>query len=247
MKKLLAILILIASISANAQKKNNPSKVKEPSSKIKPDYTKINLSQRASDHLMFQFGVANWGNADAINLKSFNRTFNTYFLFDFPFKSNPKFSAAFGPGIGTDNVYFEKTAIDLNAPTGGVTFTADNLTKYKKIKLGTGYLEAPIEFRYSTNPENMNKGWKFAVGAKIGLLVDATVKTEINASGTNEGGYVMKIKDKRFINTTRFAGIARVGMGNLSLFASYTITSFFKEGFGPAVKPFSIGLTLSGL
>jgi hypothetical protein len=246
MKNLLAILILIASISATAQKKNNPTKVKEPSSKIKPDYTKINLSQRASDHLMFQFGVANWGSADAINLKSFNRTFNTYFLFDFPFKSNPKFSAAFGPGIGTDNIYFEKTAIKLNSPSG-VTFTADNVTKYKKIKLGTGYLEAPIEFRYSTNPENMNKGWKFAVGAKIGLLVDATVKTDINASSSTEGGYVMKIKDKRYFNTTRVAGTARVGLGNLSLFGSFTLTSFFKEGFGPAVKPFSIGLTLSGL
>lgn len=246
MKKLLAILILIASISATAQKKNNPTRVKESSSKIKPDYTKINLSQRASDHLMFQLGVANWGGADAINLKSFNRTFNAYFLFDFPFKSNPKFSAAFGPGIGTDNIYFKQTAIDLNSPTG-VTFTADNVTKYKKIKLGTGYLEAPIEFRYSSNPENMNKGWKFAVGAKIGLLVDGTVKTDINASSSTEGGYVMKIKDKRYLNTTRVAGIARVGMGNISLFGSYTLTSFFKEGFGPAVKPFSIGLTFSGL
>jgi hypothetical protein len=39
----------------------------------------------------------------------------------------------------------------------------------------------------------------------------------------------------------------RVGYGNVTLFGSYTLTDLFKEGQGPRVKPFSVGLTLSGL
>ena len=39
----------------------------------------------------------------------------------------------------------------------------------------------------------------------------------------------------------------RVGYGNLSLFGTYQIGSLIKEGLGPQVKPYTIGLTLSGL
>ena len=249
MKQILGMLMLMVSLSAVAQDKKAKVKVQEPkATKVKPDYSKLDLSKRASDHFMLQFGIAGWGNKDANNIttKGFNRTFNGYFLFDFPFKSNPKLSVAVGPGIGSDNIYFDKMSVDLNT-RNGATFKPDSITQYKKNKLETSYLEAPIELRYSTNPENMNKGWKFAFGAKIGTLVSAKVKSKIDLDATGTGGYISKEKDKRYLNTTRFALTARAGLGNLSIFGNYTVTSFFKEGLGPSVRPFSIGLTLSGL
>jgi hypothetical protein len=66
-----------------------------------------------------------------------------------------------------------------------------------------------------------------------------------NATGT--GGYFTKEKDKRYFNTTRFALTGRIGWGNISAFGTYTITDFFKEGQGPVVRPFSVGLAISGL
>jgi hypothetical protein len=224
-----------------------PAKVEEPKApKIKPDYSKLDLSKRASDHFMLQFGMAGWGKPDEITTKGFSRTFNGYFLFDFPFKSNPRLSVAVGPGIGTDNIFFDQMTVDLNN-RNGVTFTRDTIVKYKKHKLVTGYVEAPVEIRYSTNPENMNKGWKLAFGVKVGTMIDAKMKSKIDLDATGTGGYFTKEKDKRFFNTTRFALIGRVGYGNISVFGSYTVTDFFKEGQGPVVRPFSVGLTLSGL
>ena len=102
------MLLLMVSLSAVAQDKKAKVKVQEPKApKVKPDYSKLDLSKRASDHFMLQFGIAGWGNKDANNIttKSFNRSFNGYFLFDFPFKSNPHLSVAVGPGVGSDNIY----------------------------------------------------------------------------------------------------------------------------------------------
>jgi hypothetical protein len=255
MKKIFGLLLLTLTLQASAQeaktkdkpKAVKPAKVEEPKApKIKPDYSKLDLSKRASDHFMLQFGMAGWGKPDNITTKGFSRTFNGYFLFDFPFKSNPKLSVAVGPGVGTDNIFFDKTTVDLN-DRNGVKFLRDTITRYKKHKLVTGYVEAPIELRYSTNPENMNKGWKFAVGAKIGTLIDAKMKSKIDLDATGTGGYFTKEKDRRYINSTRFALIGRVGLGNFSVFGSYTVTDFFKEGLGPSVRPYSFGVVLSGL
>ncbi|MBO9571023.1 MAG: hypothetical protein J7497_02260, partial [Chitinophagaceae bacterium] len=59
----------------------------------------VNLANRSKDHLLIQFGYNGWGAApDSINTNGFPRTFNMYFLFDFPFKTNPHLSVAIGAG-----------------------------------------------------------------------------------------------------------------------------------------------------
>ncbi len=263
LKHTMLVLITLVSIQVLAQdtksaknaksKKTKSAKIvtpkppKEPKApRILPDYSKMDFSKRTSDHLMLQIGSANWAKADGINFKGLSRTFNAYFLFDFPFKTNPRYSVAVGPGIGTDNIFFDRTTVDLNDRFGARIFT-DTITKYRKNKLVTGYVEVPIEIRYSTKPENMNKGWKFALGLKVGTMVDGKVKSKVDLDATNTGGYISKEKDKRYFNSTRLAATARVGIGNISLFGTYTITDFFKEGLGPLVRPYSVGLTLSGL
>jgi hypothetical protein len=260
MKKIFGLLFIALTINGFAQEKVDSTdmfkKVKSAknektaslkTSKPKLDFKKMDFSKRVSDHFMFQFGLAGWSGKPAnITTKTFNRTFNAYFLFDFPFKTNPRLSVAVGPGVGTDNIYFKDMTVDLNN-RNGVTFTRDTIVKYKKHKLATGYLEAPVELRYSSNPQNMNKGWKLAIGAKVGTMIDAKVKSKIDLDATGTGGYFTKEKDKRYLNTTRVALTGRIGYGNFSVFGTYTVTDFFKEGQGPVVRPFSIGLTVSGL
>ncbi|MFI5132367.1 MAG: hypothetical protein ACHQFX_20360, partial [Chitinophagales bacterium] len=59
--------------------------------------------------------------------------------------------------------------------------------------------------------------------------------------------YVMKEASKRFFNTARISAIARIGWGHFSAFGSYQINALFKDGVAAEIKPYSIGLTLSGL
>jgi hypothetical protein len=210
-----------------------------------------NLAGRPSDHLLLQLGVTNWaGRSDSIHTKGLSRSFNIYFLFDFPFKSNPHLSVAFGPGVATDNVYLDKMSVGIKETTSSIEFhDVSDTNHFKKYKLATAYLEAPLELRFSAHPETPNKSFKIALGVKAGILVNAHTKGRIleNSAGNALSTYTEKESSRKFFNTNRFVATARVGYGVLSLFGTYQLNPLFKEGLGPDLRPFTIGLTLSGL
>ena len=210
-----------------------------------------NLSGRANDHFLIQLGVPTWlDRPDSIHTKGLSRTFNMYFMFDFPFKSNPKISVAIGVGIGTDNMYFDKTYIGLKDATPTLRFQdLSDTTHFKKYKLTTAVLEAPLELRYSSHPETPNKSLKVAIGIKGGILLNAHTKgkTFESSAGTTLIAYTEKQSSKRFFNSNRFDATARVGYGVFSVFGNFQLNSPFKEGLGPNIHPFTVGLTLSGL
>jgi len=215
-----------------------------------PKKAKPNLANRPNDHFVLQLGYAGWnGIPDTLNKKGISKSFNVYFMFDYPFKTNPKLSMAFGPGIASDHILFEKTHVGIKDNTPEIYFTdLSDTDHFKKSKLATVYLEAPVEFRYSADPYT-GKGLKLAIGVKVGTLLNAHTRNaklqDENEKSLNE--YVMKESSKRFFNKTRLSGMARVGYGHFSLFGSYSFTPLFKDALGPEVRPFSIGLTLSGL
>lgn len=211
----------------------------------------INLAGRANDHLMIQLGYAGWAGApDSINTGGFSKSFNAYFMFDFPFKSNPKLSVALGPGISSDHIKFKKTYVGIKDNTNMLRFQdLSDTNHFDKTKLATVYLEAPIEFRYTKDPMNSDKSFKFALGVRVGTMIKAYTrnKTFQTKSGGTINDYLMKEYSKSYFNTTRLVGTARVGWGHFSLFGSYQFTTLFKEGVAAEIRPFTIGLTLSGL
>ena len=215
--------------------------------------TKANHSfeARSSDHFMIQFGYTTWiGKPDSINTNGFPRTFNMYLMLDFPFKTDPHWSVAIGPGVAADNIFFDKTYVGIKDNTPTVRFqNLQDTSHFKKYKLATAYLEAPVELRYRFNPNDDAKSVKIALGAKIGTLVSAMVKGKLyqNVNGATLIDYTDKEKSKKFFNNTRLSGTFRVGYGHFTAFASYAITQLFKEGAGPNIHPLTIGLTLSGL
>jgi hypothetical protein len=210
----------------------------------------IDLSNRANDHFLLQLGYTKWaGMPDTINTKGLSKSINVYFMFDFPFKTNPKLSMALGGGIGSDHILFTKTFVGIKDATPSIRFTNQSDTNnFKKTKLATAYFEVPVEFRFSSEPMT-GKGVKVALGVKVGLLLSAhTRNTKFeNKTNTVINDYVMKEASKRFMNKTRISGMARIGYANFSLYGSYQFTPLFKDGLGPKVNPYSIGLTLSGL
>lgn len=208
------------------------------------------MSNRPNDHLLVQFGYTGWaGKPDSINTGGLSKSINVYFMFDFPFKTNPKLSMAFGPGIASDHILFSETHVGLKDNTSTLYFTNQSDTNhFKKTKLATVYLEAPVEFRYSSEPLT-GKGFKFAAGIKVGTMLNAhtrNVKFQNKADQT-VNDYTMKEASKKFFNKTRFVGQLRVGYGHFTIYGSYQFSPLIKDGLGPVVRPYSIGLTLSGL
>ena len=66
-------------------------------------------------------------------------------------------------------------------------------------------------------------------------------------SGNSLTEHVNKESSKQFFNKNRISFMARAGYGHFTLFGSYQMTPLFTDGEGPVVRPFSIGITLSGL
>lgn len=241
MKKIIAFIISgLLATTLFAQETPAPEKKKE----------KTTLSSRSNDHLVLQLGYAGWnGTPDTVNLKGLSKTINAYFMLDFPFKTSPKMSVAIGAGIGSDHIRFTETNLGIKDKTTSIRFNnVPDTNHFKKTKLATVYLEAPVELRFSANPETGN-GIKAALGVKIGTLLNAhTRNTKFqDKNGNSLNDYTMKESSKYFFNKTRVCGTVRIGYGNFSLFGSYQFTPLFKDGAGPLVRPFSMGLSLGGL
>ena len=222
-------------------------------SETKRDWSKIDLSSRPADHLMIQFGSDAWLNRpDSVRTTGFSRHFNVYFMLDKPFKTNPKLSLAFGVGIGSSNIFFNNTKVDIKSIANRLPFTrVDSVDHFKKFKVTTIYAEIPVELRYYSNPENPGKSWKAAVGIKVGTLLKSYTKGKdlVNKAGNSiyGTGYIVKESNKRFFNGTMLAATARIGYGMFSLDAGYQINGVLKDGVGPSMNKLSIGLTISGL
>lgn len=212
---------------------------------------KKSLGERANDHFLIQVGANMWnGKPDSIKTKSLGRDINVYFMFDFPFKTNKKLSVGIGAGIGSASVFFDRGSVDIAGNANRLVFNnLDTLQHYKKYKLATVYVEAPVELRYVQNPERSDRSFKFAIGAKVGALIDVHTRAKElrDKNGNSLNNSTEKIKQKKYFNTNRLSLTARVGWGNFSLYGQYQVTGLLKDGFGAVIRPYTFGLTLSGL
>jgi len=246
MKQTLLLLLGISIAVFSQAQSLNPTKPKK-------DWSKIDLSSRPADHFMIQYGMDAWsGRPDSVRTSGFSRHFNFYFMLDKPFKTNPHYSLGLGVGLGSSNMFFKNTYVNLKANSARLPFTnVDSVDHFNKFKLTTLYLEAPVELRYFSDPEHPGSSWKAALGVKVGTLLKSYTKAKnyVNKNGQTIYGntYVQKESNKRFLNGTSLALTGRFGYGILSLDASYYILGVLKDGTGPVMNRYTFGLTISGL
>jgi len=219
----------------------------------KKDWSKVKLDpKKAADHFMIELGYDNWANApDSIHIQGFNRSFNFYFMYNFPFKSDVRWSVAAGIGIGSSNIFFHNQEVLVSAyqnQTLGFPDETGN-THFKKYKLVFTYLEVPIELRFAVDPTDMDHSWKIAVGTKVGLMLSAYTKGKdlISGSGQTLGNYIEKESSKQFFSTPKFEPTLRISKGVVGIFGQIQLNSPIKASAGPSVFPFSAGIVLSGL
>jgi len=211
------------------------------SSDIKP----TGIKKPSRDIIMIQITYDNWLNKpDSVSLTGFGRGTNFYICYDFPI-SKSNFSFAAGIGIGTSTLYLKDQQLVLT-DTGAAAqalFLPES-KDYKKFKFSSTFLEAPFELRYFGNKDNRNVGFKAAIGLRVGTLLGVHTKARYTVDGSK---VIEKENTKRFFENWRYAATVRVGWGNFSVMGAYNLGGVFKEGKGPDVTPYSIGLCITGL
>jgi hypothetical protein len=230
-RRLALVTVLLLSASASFAQEVEKGSTKSARSVEKP----------SRDFVMLQLTYDAWVKPDSVATKGFGRGANLYICYDFPIKKS-NFSFAAGIGIGTSNIYLNNQEILVNDSTQDQAIVQTESKDYKRYKLTTAYLEAPFELRFYGNKENRNRGFKAAIGLRAGTLIGAHTKARLT-----DIKIVEKVNTKRFLDTWRFAATARVGWGNFSVFGSYNLNTLYKDGQGPEITPYSIGICLTGL
>ncbi len=251
MKKIFVLILSLSIVQLTfAQKASSKATVKKNSSST--DFPKPIRRAQPADHFMIQFGSDSWMNKSDSAKTDGGKHFNFYIMTDKPFKTNPKFSVAYGLGLGTSNIYFKNTYVDIKSNASRLPFTNVEATNhFNKFKVTEIFLELPVELRYTMNPNNYGKSWKFAVGAKVGTLLKAYTKGKDlqDKTGASIYGptYIEKEFNKKFFNGTRLSVTGRIGYGLFSITGAYTLTPVLKAGFGQEMNTMSLGVSISGL
>ncbi|HEV2354433.1 MAG TPA: outer membrane beta-barrel protein, partial [Puia sp.] len=201
---------------------------------------------------MIELGYDNWaGSTDSMNISGFNHSENVYFMYAWPFKTDARLSVAAGIGLGSSNIYFAHQEVLVAAYQNQTLAFPDETgsNHFKRYKLTTTYLEAPVELRFALDPENMDHSWKFAVGAKFGLMLSAYTKGKDLEGPTGQpvGNYTEKESSKQFFSTAEVTPTVRISKGVIGFFLQMHINSLIKASAGPSVFPVSGGIVLSGL
>ncbi len=190
--------------------------------------------------------------------KSFNtnpfgsRTLNIYYYYDYQI-GNSNFSVHPGIGFGLERYKFNNDKT-LGYVTGAntdslsmvlVSAVLPTASSLKKSSLITNYIDVPLEVRFSSNPDDPGRSFKISLGFKFGVLYDSFTKIKYR-----EDGETKKLKDKQNyeLNPIRYGALFRVGAGNFSVYANYTLSPLFKDGKGPdgaEINNFTVGLTLA--
>lgn len=162
-----------------------------------------------------------------------SRTANVYYQYGFRvLKSN--FSIVPGIGLSMERYKFKNNyTVDYTSSTSGeiamVSPTDSGIPDIKKSQLIANYIDIPVEIQFTTNREDPSRGFKVAVGGRIGYLYDSFTKVKYK-----ENGEVKKFKDKQEFQLTkiRYGLTGRLGFGDFTIFGYYNITPLFEKGKG---------------
>ncbi len=121
------------------------------------------------------------------------------------------------------------------------TFGFENLNKsINKNKFKTTYLNLPLMLETNIGKDAQHS-FHLAAGALIGYRLGSKTKQKYSENGE---GYKVKNRGDYNLNPWRLSATARVGYGDFTFFASYSLTELFEDNKGPEVYPFTIGISL---
>lgn len=196
-------------------------------------------------------------NSDKLKVKGFSRGFNFYFFYDILLGKSKKLSFAPGLGLSTQAIYTNARLNDGYIPVGdSMAIDATvierydeelGITDFKKNKFHQLYLDIPIELRFRGKPNEKNKRFKMAIGAKFGVLLDSHTKVKTDRT--------YKVKNYQDLNRIRFGPTLRIGYGSFNIVAYYGVLNLFQDGKlqdsgtlkEVKANTLSIGISINGL
>ncbi|WP_163715292.1 outer membrane beta-barrel protein [Mangrovibacterium lignilyticum] len=142
-----------------------------------------------------------------------------------------------GLGLQWNNYKFDNS-ITINKMDDGLIHPLNiEENNFKKSKLTASYLTLPIMLEFQI-PVNDHSNSLFISGGMVGALnIGSHSKVKNDHSKDKDHGSFN-------INPFKYSAIARIGLRDFSLYATYSFSTLFREDRGPEMFPFTIGISL---
>ncbi len=182
---------------------------------------------------------------------------------------NQKWGIVTGLGWEINNYRFDDN-VSLVPDSSVIKGYFNDGVSMKKSKLVVNYVEVPVLLEFQTNGHSKSNSFHLTAGMIFGLRFASHTKQYYNETNreyewlevdpetgnkipTNPptffqspGTKKTKNRDDFHLNPFKADATVRIGWGWVNLFGTYSLTTLFREGKGPELYPFSVGLTLVG-
>ena len=241
MKRILVLIVFFLSVTAAfAGIDSIPATTAAPKPARKPYVMKV-----PKDRIVLDLNATNWihHNDNGMKTQYYSRGLNLYVMYDLQIKKS-RVSFAIGAGISWVNIYSNSKLVDSTG--SGASFHPYPVANYhdsiKINKVTTTWIDVPLELRIRTNRDKLDQLWKFNVGFKFGIRVDAYTKVVFNNPHLN-------IKEKPYpdFELFRMGPTLRIGYSSFNIVGYYGLLNVFKSGRGPQANEWSLGVSFNGL
>jgi hypothetical protein len=214
--------------------------------------------QHRSHHRMdgmwggFEIGLANFVNSDYkftlpagaefMDLKVAN---SLDFNFNFAEKSLGIVKNYVGivTGLGLEYTNYRFTNdFSLTKTPGGINDEPVDMDLYKN-RLGIWHLNLPLMLEFQIPVYGETNRIKISGGVVGGLRIGSR---QVQRYMVNDEKQKIKIKDDFYLRNFNYGFTARIGYGDVALFANYYPQTLFKNGMGPEIYPVTVGLHIGG-
>lgn len=153
-----------------------------------------------------------------------------------------KFGIMTGLGFEFNNYDLDGSHI-IQSSTGKKDSTfgvVDSSRNVSKNKFKTSMINVPIMLE-----TNIGKDADHSFFLGVGAMVSYRLGSKQKQIYTEDGNRY-KVKNRTDFNTNpwRLSAVARIGYGNFTLFASYSLTELFEDNKGPEIYPFTVGISV---
>ena len=248
MKKIVVLLVFVFSVAAAFAQVDSsftsPMPATVAPAQVKPA-KKPYVMNVPKDRLVLDLNATNWihKRENGMTTRWYSRGLSLYGMYDMQIKKS-RVSFAIGAGISWTNIYTNAKLTD--SAGSGAKFTPYPLANYhdsiKINKVTETWIDVPLELRIRTNRDKLDQVWKFNVGFKFGIKVDAYTKVVFKNPHLN-------IREKPYgdFELFRMGPTLRIGYSSFNFTGFYGLLGVFKTGRGPSANQWSLGVSFNGL
>jgi hypothetical protein len=147
----------------------------------------------------------------------------------------------FVTGLGFSfNSFALKNKTTLNADSSFTGYKYDSLASFSKNKLKESFITVPLLLELNTSHRD-SRNFHIAAGVIGGLKLGSRTKQFYSEDGHE---FHQIRKDDYNLYPFKLDATVRVGYGQFTMFATYSLTPLFQEGKGPQLYPFTLGIRI---